>query len=1139
MKKQTKFLIIAFCCIVMHNTQEAISQTISYFATGEEFTGPLPSWKNIKTDFGAKGDGITDDAPAITAALYAFRDIDNIDYSVLYFPVGTYRLGSTILNAERGEGGYHYAGLAIVGEDPSNTILLWDGLDDGTMFRLDGWYLKVSRLTFDGQNKAKIGILRDGGFGTGVEYSDLYFKDLVFGVQLGGDSGMGQAENLFLRCRFFNCDCGIYGPNMNSLDTWLWYCLFQDCNFGIHLGGYQAYGNVFLRSKACDLGLSWQPVSIVNNISVNSECFNHYCDVVLFQGNEIYDPDTTVVTECGALDTVKAFTVPPSSVLLDNIIKTSGNTGTAIRLIDGKCISVGNTFTQLWPIRPRYQGFNRYVQNDNWVILAVDGNPETFFRGWLRCNDMNICSPGVAWPGVAWHCSSGTKRIAVKYSLTSANGMPEFYLKSFRLVGSNDWGYHVTVLDSQVNQSWTNGETKTFTFQNTTPFAIYRLEVMETAKGSQPPCSGCGFEVAEFSLIDTGGVNLMNDPGGFVAGGDETWGKYYSLQEKNVQYDSIVNPTIIELPGTPPLVTRKILEVRKGTPDDATEIQINIDSAAALPRGSRPIIHIPKGIYYINRTIFLPADVDMTLSGDGIFNGGTLLLPGPDLSGPTIRIVAPSHLLVRDIAVQGDEAIYAEVDDRPGSRVTGTLFMLGGSGSIENLVNTAMIIDGIEQGYMLFSGVIIGCCYNGVLAKGGPVLSSGGSTGGQIAFLSGASGTAQNMWETQKNGKLIAQGMWYEGTLDNTKCFIDLTEASSGSLAISGMMWYYVPNPDRPVVSIDNFPGQFTAIANYFSRGDNKPQWWKITGNGAQTRILSACNGWVLGSDSAALVDRWPYWIDQTSPSAAASRIFCEGPDITNKIMNTLPDSSSLLSSLSLMRSLRINKPTPPLAGDSHLDLIRVTAISSLGGTAVRFIAVPDPYGRPKSPTLISPLNGSENISTNPGMNWNASTSASSYHLQVSESTSFNLIVYEDSIISVTSREIGPLNNNTVYYWRVLAENPNGSSMWSPVWSFTTGTNTSVEKISDEIPTGFYLGNNYPNPFCMNTSIVYSIPLKAKVSLILLDTWGREISTLVNEEQIAGKYEVKVDGSNLQEGIYFYRMRVGEYSETRKMVLIK
>lgn len=1126
MKWRFECLLIVICCSVFCGIPRAISQTISYYATGEEFSGPLPGWKNIKTDFGAKGDGITDDAPAITAALYTFRDMDNISYSVLYFPAGTYRLGSTILNADRTEG-FYYAGLSIIGENPSNTILLWDGPADGTMFRLDGWHLKVSRLTFNGQNKAKIGMLRDGSFGTNVEYSDLVFRDLVFGVQLGGDSGMGQAENLFLRCRFLNCGVGIFGPNMNSLDIWVWYCLFQDCNFGVHLGGYQAYGNVFLRSKTCDIGLSWQPSCIVNNISVNTKCFNNYSqNAVLFQGNEIYDPDTTLVRGWGAIyDTIKAFSVPYISVLLDNVIKTRGNSGKAVQLINGKCISVGNTFTQLWPIRPQYASYARGLAGfPGPVTSAVDGDPTTTFGGYLYSE----------WPhGIAWNCPSGTARTAVKYSLTE-NGTTDWYLKSFRLVGSNDWGYHVTVLDSQVNQSWTTGETKTFTLQNTTPYAMYRLDVIENSRGDT---AGSGFCVGEFSLTDSEGVSLMKDPGGFVSGAEETWGKYYSLREKRISYESIPNPEEIGLPGTPPIVSRKVFEVRKGTPDDADEIQLKIDSAAAMVPGTRPIVHIPKGIYYINKTLILPANVEMTLCGDGLWNGGTQLIPDQDLSGPTLKITAPSHLLVRDIMVQGNEAVYAEVDDQPGSRVTGTLFQFGGW-DLNNMSNTAMIIDGIEQSDMFFSGALFQSCYNGVLVKGGPVLSSGGSAGGQIAFLGGASSYGQNLWETQKNGKLIAQGMWYEAELDRTKSLIDLTGISSGSLAISGMYWGYMPNPDRPVVSIDNFSGQFTAIANSFG-GSDKPQWWKLTGNGDQEQILSACNGWSLGSDSIEIVNKWPYWDDQSSPAAAASRIFCEGtPEITNKMMNTLPDSSSLLSSLSLMRSLTIKKPISPEQENSYLDFIRVIAFSS-GGTAVRFIASPDPYGRPESPALVSPANRSTEVVTKPTMTWTASTGATSYHLQISESTSFNPVIFEDSTISATSQDIGLLTDNTVYYWRVLAKNSNGNSTWSPVWSFTTGKNSSVEKISSDIPTEFYLGNNYPNPFSGGTTIVYAIPLKSKVRIGLIDAFGKEIATLVNQEQIPGKYEIKFDGSQLPGRVYFYRMQVGEYSETRKMLHIK
>src|SRR4030042_3273535 len=125
---------ISVVLFFLWNAQQAFSQTVSYYDTGEEFSGPLPSWKNVKTDFGAKGDGITDDAAAITASLSAFRDLDNTNFSVLYFQAGTYRLGNTILNPGRDQG-YYYSGFAIVGEDPLNTVLLWDGPENGTIFR--------------------------------------------------------------------------------------------------------------------------------------------------------------------------------------------------------------------------------------------------------------------------------------------------------------------------------------------------------------------------------------------------------------------------------------------------------------------------------------------------------------------------------------------------------------------------------------------------------------------------------------------------------------------------------------------------------------------------------------------------------------------------------------------------------------------------------------------------------------------------------------------------------------------------------------------------------------------------------------------------------------------------------------------
>ncbi len=101
--------------------------------------------------------------------------------------------------------------------------------------------------------------------------------------------------------------------------------------------------------------------------------------------------------------------------------------------------------------------------------------------------------------------------------------------------------------------------------------------------------------------------------------------------------------------------------------------------------------------------------------------------------------------------------------------------------------------------------------------------------------------------------------------------------------------------------------------------------------------------------------------------------------------------------------------------------------------------------------------------------------------------------------------------------------------------------------LSDElvdIPTKFALYQNYPNPFNPSTTIKYSVAnVEAgyipSVQLKVYDILGREIITLVNKEQPQGNYEIEFDGIDLTSGIYLYRLQVGDFVETRKMIVLK
>ena len=85
----------------------------------------------------------------------------------------------------------------------------------------------------------------------------------------------------------------------------------------------------------------------------------------------------------------------------------------------------------------------------------------------------------------------------------------------------------------------------------------------------------------------------------------------------------------------------------------------------------------------------------------------------------------------------------------------------------------------------------------------------------------------------------------------------------------------------------------------------------------------------------------------------------------------------------------------------------------------------------------------------------------------------------------------------------------------------------------------YALAQNHPNPFNPTTVVPYSLAELTHVSLRIFDLVGREVMTLVNEEQPAGWHEVFFDASALPSGLYFYRLQTLQYTATRKMLVLK
>jgi len=114
---------------------------------------------------------------------------------------------------------------------------------------------------------------------------------------------------------------------------------------------------------------------------------------------------------------------------------------------------------------------------------------------------------------------------------------------------------------------------------------------------------------------------------------------------------------------------------------------------------------------------------------------------------------------------------------------------------------------------------------------------------------------------------------------------------------------------------------------------------------------------------------------------------------------------------------------------------------------------------------------------------------------------------------------------------------------WGGYWinrSKTLYSYTNLTGIEQPVNIKVYdLSNNYPNPFNPTTTISYSVPEIGFVTLIVYDVLGNMVVILVNEEKSSGIYEIKWDASYASSGIYFYRLKTGNFIKTKKMVLLK
>ncbi|HMB92856.1 MAG TPA: T9SS type A sorting domain-containing protein, partial [Rhodothermales bacterium] len=170
---------------------------------------------------------------------------------------------------------------------------------------------------------------------------------------------------------------------------------------------------------------------------------------------------------------------------------------------------------------------------------------------------------------------------------------------------------------------------------------------------------------------------------------------------------------------------------------------------------------------------------------------------------------------------------------------------------------------------------------------------------------------------------------------------------------------------------------------------------------------------------------------------------------------------------------------------------------------------------------------------------WETDATATAYHLQVSATSDFSDLAFEDDALTETTQTFGPLAYSTRHYWRVRATNDIGPGPWSEVRNFTVAVGTAVERVGEAIPTAYQLHANYPNPFNPTTTLRFDLPASSEVTLTIYDMLGREVETLVASTLAAGRYTFAWEATDRPSGLYLARLRAGRFVQTQRMMLLK
>lgn len=334
-------------------------------------------------------------------------------------------------------------------------------------------------------------------------------------------------------------------------------------------------------------------------------------------------------------------------------------------------------------------------------------------------------------------------------------------------------------------------------------------------------------------------------------------GRAITMEDRVVSRDSVgLAPVMI--PRFLPKSTSPVVEVPVGA--NAATIQQAIDAAATM-NGLRPIVHLPAGDYYLDRTLVIPANCDLQLVGDGYIGSATTLHGNSAINGAALQLVGPSRATLRDfhlVGVSKGTGIAVENCDQPQARVFMEHVWASGGGVnnllVDRLDNTDVSLQDLTHG---------DADQVSLRVIGGARQSAGQLTSGRVDQFGGGAGGGNLSYQVEHGGRLMVQDSWFEGPEPG---FMRLTDSGTFTLN-NALIAAGDPNhggAGEGLAEIGDFHGPVSLLNTTFIHTRAV-----VSGNGSATDVLFlGCTGLdVVGATNGQT------YLDNQSPNAQVEQL--------------------------------------------------------------------------------------------------------------------------------------------------------------------------------------------------------------------------------------------------------------------------